>query len=200
MTVNYLPFKERRPDTQYRDRLALIVDAGLGAQSMHTETSVSYLAPPPLRYDLNNGIPLIMERKLPSWRSAVAELLGFCHGLHKLEDLVAFGMNEKFWIDFVTAEKCADFGLEPGDLGPGSYGPGFVRKFYDGKIGKWKEVNQIENVLLQIRKYPQARTHFIDPWIPQYTIPGPNNERKVVVAPCHGWMLFRVIDNKLHLI
>ncbi len=198
--INYLPFEERRPDTQYRDRLALILDAGMGAKSMHAEESITYLAPPPLRYDLQNGIPLITERGLPSWRSAVAELLGFAvHGYRTLEELVAFGMNEKFWIDFVTKEKCADFGLEEGDLGDGSYGPGFVREFYDPDTRYWKTVNQIENVVLQIKKYPHARTHFIDPWIPQYTVPGPNNDRRVVVAPCHGWMLFRVLENRLHL-
>ena len=41
------------------------------------------------------------------------------------------------------------------------------------------------------------RTHLVSPWIPFYTARGEN--RKVVVAPCHGWLHFRVMNGKLHM-
>jgi thymidylate synthase len=43
-------------------------------------------------------------------------------------------------------------------------------------------------VVQQVKERPYLRTHFISPWIPQYTIQHEGLTRKVVVAPCHGWI------------
>jgi thymidylate synthase len=59
--------------------------------------------------------------------------------------------------------------------------------------------NQFKNIVEQIKEKPHLRTHFITPWIPQYTIRGKGKQQKVVVAPCHGWIHIRIIDNKLTL-
>jgi thymidylate synthase len=196
MPVDYLPYELRRPDTQYRERLATILNEGVRSQSFHKEDSVCVMAPNPLHYDLRNGVPLITERSMKGiWKSAFAELIGFLNGLRYNKDLMAFGVNEKFWGPFVTEHKCRIFGYEEGDLGEGSYGPGFVRQMPDGSV-----VNQMERVLHQIKTMPHVRTHFIDPWIPQYCVPAPGETRQVVVAPCHGWMHFRVLNGRLDLV
>ncbi|MFA6405021.1 MAG: thymidylate synthase, partial [Candidatus Paceibacterota bacterium] len=59
--------------------------------------------------------------------------------------------------------------------------------------------NQFKNIIEQIKEFPHLRTHFITPWIPQYTIRGESKQQKVVVAPCHGWIHLRVLNNKLTL-
>ncbi len=58
-------------------------------------------------------------------------------------------------------------------------------------------LNQFKQLLEQIREYPTVRTHLVTPWKPYYTARG--LRRKVVVAPCHGWLHFRVLENKLHM-
>ncbi len=194
--INYLPLNVRWVDSQYQDTLKLIWFYGHEAKSMHTESSFSYLAIPPMRFDLSNGVPFINERDVSGfWKSAINELFAFINGMRTQQGLLEYGVSSRFWGDTVTKEKCEMFGLEAGDLGDGSYGPGFVgRVSKDGHI-----INQVQNVLEQIKKNPHSRTHFIDPWMPEYTVPGPNNERKVVVAPCHGWMHFRLIGGRLNL-
>lgn len=59
--------------------------------------------------------------------------------------------------------------------------------------------NQFAAIIDQIKQRPELRTHFITPWIPQYTTRLDNRQQKVVVCPCHGWMHFRVIKGKLYL-
>jgi len=51
----------------------------------------------------------------------------------------------------------------------------------------------------QIRELPHLKTHFISPWVPQYTIRGQGKTQKVVVCPCHGWIHILIQDNKLSL-
>lgn len=193
MAVEYNMLFDREPDTQYIDRLQLILDEGEPSDSYHEEKSLMYMAPPPLRYDLRNGIPLLTARSMKGiWKSAFAEIMGFLNGARTQKELLAYGVNEKFWGPFVTAKKCAMFGLEEGDLGPGSYGPAMAAR--ETKEGY--TVNQMDRVLHQLKTAPFVRTHLIDPWIPQYCVPAPGETRQVVVAPCHGWMHFRAVKEK----
>ena len=51
-----------------------------------------------------------------------------------------------------------------------------------------------------MKERPELKTHFISPWIPQYTIRNSDHTQKVVVAPCHGWIHFRILNNKLYMV
>ncbi len=195
--VDYIPHQDRTVDCQYADLLRQVYTYGVEAKSFHTEKSRSYMAPNPLRFDLRNGIPLGTERSMKqAGMSSVAEILAFVRGYMTLEELTALGVSERFWGASVTAEKCADFGLPAHHLGYGSYGGAFGH--YPTHNGK--EINQFKNVIDQIKRAPNLRTHFVSPWIPEYCVAGENAERKVVVAPCHGWIHIRVFNkNELHL-
>lgn len=194
--VDYLPFEQRKPDSQYQNLLRTVYELGHPAESFHKEGSLTFMAPHPLRYDLRNGVPIGTERSMKQIAlGAEAEILGFVRGYRTQKQLVGFGVSPRFWGDFVTAEKCADFGLEEGDLGPGSYGAAFA----NFPTSNGKTVNQFANVIAQIKRAPHLRTHFISPWIPQYCMNGENAERKVVVAPCHGWVHIRILNDELHL-
>ena len=188
----YKEFLERTPDTQYRDLLKLILLHGTKVYSQMEEESFMVLGHL-MRFNLKNGFPIITERDLvgadrgkPSqFYLAIGELCAFLNGARTLEQMKKFGCG--WWSRWVTAKKCAKRGLEPGDLGPGSYGPAW-RNFPTADGGSF---DQITHVIEQIKEIPHLRTHIVTPWIPQYLGRGKDKQQKVVVVPCHG--LFHVM-------
>jgi len=191
MSDFYKPNGERTPDTQYRDRLAFILEHGVLAKDTPQGVAAitAFGSVPPMVFDLSNGVPLITERKIGFWRKPLAEIIAFMNGARTIPDLEAFGCD--FWKDYRGKGK--ELGLGDDDLGPGSYGAAF----HDFEIPEGGTLNQFAQVVEQIKNYPTVRTHLVTPWKPYYTARGPN--RKVIVAPCHGWLHFRVIDGKLHM-
>lgn len=196
------PYSERTPDEQYKNLLREILEkgirsksqAGTDAKNPEGTDCITLFGAPPMRFDLANGFPMITERSVKGfWRQAVGEICGFINGARTLEELESFGC--KFWGAWATPEKCAKRGLEPGDLGPGSYGAAF----HDFPTAEGATFNQFQNIIEQIAYKPHLKTHFISPWIPQYTIRGEGKQQKVVVCPCHGWLHIRILENKLYL-
>lgn len=188
----YKPLKERTPDTQYRDRLLQILHTGdfvkTTPQGIGAYTCFGTLAP--MVFPLSNGVPLITERSCASfWKKAVGEIIAFINGARTLDEFASYGCD--FWEDY--RDKDVGLDLAPGDMGPGSYGPAF----HNFPMPDGESLNQFEQVLEQIQNYPHMRTHRVTPWIPFYTARGPR--RAVNVAPCHGELHFRVINNRLHM-
>lgn len=196
------PLEERTPDTQYKRLLKEILEEGTLTESQQGVDAITRIGPQPLRFRLDNGYPLITERTMAPefkktpvtvWKQAVAEIFAFINGARTQQELVDRGcMWWKYWL---TDEKCKKRGLESGDLGPGSYGAAF----HDFPTADGGTFNQFKNIIEQIIERPHLRTHFITPWIPQYTIRGEGKTQKVVVCPCHGWIHLRVINNRLTL-
>ena len=184
-----------QPDTQYRQLLQLILDQGIRSESQMEVDTITLLSPMTLRFDLAKEFPIITERKISEkmWRGAIGELLGFINGARTQKELESFGCT--WWKAWVSEEKCKKRGLETGDLGPGSYGAAF----HDFPTAKGETFNQFAAIIQQIKERPFLKTHFITPWIPQYTIRIKNRTQKVVVAPCHGWINIRILNNKLNL-
>ena len=201
--MKYLPYTKRTPDTQYRDRLELILEQGTRVKSQTGTDTISYIGIPPMRFKLANGFPMITERnmnpkiseklKVTIWQQAIAELIGFINGARTQAELEKFGVS--WWAPWVTESKCHKRGLETGDLGPGSYGAAF----HDFPTSEGKTYNQFQNIIDQIKELPHLKTHFISPWIPQYTIRGTGKTQKVVVCPCHGWIHILIQNGKLSL-
>lgn len=197
------PLAERAPDAQYQRLLRDILERGERTNSQQGVDALTLIGPNPLHFKFENGFPIINERnmapkeseRLPVtiWRQAIGEICAFANGVRTQKGLEEFGCT--WWESWVTPEKCAKRGLEAGDLGPGSYGAAF----HDFPTSEGATYNQFQNIIEQIREFPHLRTHFISPWIPQYIIRGTGKQQKVVVAPCHGWIHLRVLDNKLTL-
>lgn len=189
----YKPFSERHFDCQYQDRLEFILKNGVMVrdtpQGIGALTCFGTLAP--MVFDLSNGVPLITERKLASWRFAIGEKIAFINGARTIDEIESYGCGSRFWGKYRRGGTA--LGLAPDDMGPGSYGPAF----HDFEVPGGGTLNQYEQVVEQIRQYPMMRTHLVTPWKPYYTARGPN--RKVIVAPCHGWVHFRVVNGKLHM-
>lgn len=199
----YKPFSERTPDRQYLSVLEEILAEDNASVSQQETDSISRIAPRSMRFKLANGFPVIADRnmapklneRLPVtiWQQAIGEICGFINGAHTVEELEKFGCY--WWKDWCTERKCSKRGLPTGDLGPGSYGVAF----HDFPRNDGTTFNQFQNVIEEIKELPHLRTHFISPWIP-YTIPRRTGlTQKVVVAPCHGWVHLRIINNKLTL-
>ena len=202
MRGEYRAYEERTPDEQYKGLIRAVLDQGTwGPSPMVDENgqeirTIDLLGAPVMRFDLlKNGVPFLTERSLRSfWKGAAGELFGFVNGAHTQEELEKFGC--KWWKAWCTEKKCAKRGLETGDLGPGSYGAAF----HDFPTADGGAYNQFQEIIKQMRERPELKTHFISPWIPQYIIRNKDYQQKVVVCPCHGWMHFRILDNKLNLV
>jgi len=181
--AEYLPLEQRQPDSQYQDLLRRIMTEGEEVTPIHGEKAKMVLGAQ-LRYKMENGFPAITERNVSNnlFNGALAEHIAFLNGARTQAELEAFGC--KWWDRWVTKEKCEIFGLEEGDLGPGSYGAAWTQF----PTAEGEPFNQIEHVIQQIKERPYLRTHVISPWIPQYTIQHEGLTRKVVVAPCHGFI------------
>jgi len=201
------PVSERTPDNQYKELLKEILDKGIKAEFQAGKVgpdvdAITLVGPRPMRFRLENGFPMITERNMnPAmstlpvtiWQQAIAEICAFINGARTVEKLEEFGVY--WWKDWCTEKKCSKRGLETGDLGPGSYGAAF----HDFPTVEGPTFNQFKHIVEQINEEPQLRTHFISPWIPQYTGRGKGKVQKVVVCPCHGWLHIRIIDGKLIL-
>lgn len=191
--VRYKPFEQRSPDTQYRDLLARILEHGEEVPTRQGPAAYT-LMQQTMRFDLANGFPAITERSIAGfWRKAIGELCAFINGATTVDELRAFGCD--WWDPWATPEKTAKRGLEPGNLGPGSYGGAF----HDFPTAEGTGFDQVQHLVEQIRELPSDRTHFVSPWIPQYQVRGAGKVPRSTIAPCHGWVHVRILNGRLHL-
>lgn len=187
--IHYTPFPMRLADDQYRTLMNVVRNAGEDVDSQQ-KARARMVFGQQMRFRLSQGFPIITERDLCSadegrasiFAMALGELFAFLNGARTLDEMKGFGCS--WWAPWVTEAKCQKRGLEPGDLGPGSYGPAW-RSFPTAEGGSF---DQIAAVIQQIRELPHLRTHFVSPWIPQYTFRGEGLQQRVVVVPCHGWL------------
>jgi thymidylate synthase len=201
LSVPTNPDTKKSPDVQYHNTLKLVLEQGKRIKSQTGTDTLTYLAPPSMRFDLENGFPMITERnmapnfkKVPTvWKQALGEIIGFINGARTQAELETYGCH--WWRTWVSEKKCHKRGLETGDLGPGSYGAAF----HDFPTAEGESYNQIKNIVEQIIELPHLKTHFISPWVPQYTIRGQSKKQKVVVCPCHGWMHIMIQEGKINL-
>jgi thymidylate synthase len=191
--VQYVPFEQREPDSQYRDVLARIVKYGETSPTRQGPAART-LMQQTMRFELANGFPVITDRSIASfWRKPIGELCAFINGATTLEEFAEFGCD--WWEPWATPAKTAKRGLPPGDIGPGSYGGAF----HDFPTIEGPPFDQFKHLVEQMTEFPSDRTHFVSPWIPQYQIRGEGKQPKTTISPCHGWVHVRVINERIHL-
>jgi len=191
----YKNLGNRTPDTSYKDSLKrILLDGEQTRNPYQTKGRKALLTLSPMVFMLDNGFPVITERKVGFWRKPIGELLAFIHGVRDARELAdKWGVN--WWRDqWATPEKCADFGLEPYDMGPGSYGASLCYTLPNGQIFR-----QYEHLIAAIKERPDVITHKVTTWIPHYCLGHKGNKRQVVVAPCHGDVEVTIIGNELTL-
>lgn len=126
-----------------------------------------------LRFDLAEGFPLVTTKKL-HLRSIIHELLWFLKGDTNIKYLKDNGVS--IW------DEWAD---ENGDLGP----------VYGSQWRSWpapdgRRIDQITQVLNQIKSKPDSRRHIVSAW-------NPAEVDKMALPPCHALFQFYVADGKL---
>lgn len=207
--VKYEEVRLRTPNYHYRDCLQNILKDGIYTKNPHQDKGrYTLLTLPPMIFRLPNGFPVITERDISKfWKTPINELMAFINGVHTIEELEKWGC--RWWNRWATPEKCEDFNLDPGDLGPGSYGVVFHDYPHFERIkAKWmpngeywvkKPFNQFENLIKQIKHSPYIATHKVTSWAPPFVIGHDERKRQVVVAPCHGDVEVTILNDKLTL-
>jgi thymidylate synthase len=194
---DYLPYAERTPSTAYRELLRSVRDSGVRVQTKQGEDALA-LAGHCMRFPMAQGAAVITERSIKGFAGkAIGELCAFINGARTLDELAAFGCD--WWGAWATAEKCQARGLEPGDLGPGSYGHAF-RHFTTDLDGEGPGFDQLPHLIQKLRDLPLDRTALMSPWIPNANHRERGVRSRNTIAPCHGWVHALVFNDKLHLV
>lgn len=157
---------------QYLDLMQDILDNG-SIKADRTGTGTKSVFGRQLRFDLSDGFPLVTTKKL-HLRSIIYELLWFLKG----ETNIKYLKDNKVTI----WDEWAD---ESGDLGP----------VYGSQWRSWpapggKKIDQIANVIQQIKTKPDSRRHIVSAW-------NPAEVDNMALPPCHALFQFYVADGKL---
>ncbi|NBB93153.1 MAG: thymidylate synthase [Gammaproteobacteria bacterium] len=139
-----------------------------------------------LRFDLSDSFPLVTTKKL-HLKSIIHELLWFLRGDTNIAYLKEHGV--KIW------DEWAD---EDGSLGP----------IYGAQWRSWpapdgRTVDQLDEVVEQIRQRPDSRRHVVSAWnpvdLPDESVSPQENVRagRMALAPCHCLFQFHVADGRL---
>ena len=126
-----------------------------------------------LRFDLNRGFPLVTTKKLHV-KSIIYELLWFLRGDTNVKYLDDHGVT--IW------DEWAD---ENGDLGP-VYG----RQWRAWPTADGRSIDQIANVVSEIRRNPDSRRLIVTAW-------NPGENERMALSPCHCLFQFYVADGAL---
>jgi thymidylate synthase len=157
---------------QYLDLLQHILDTGVH-KSDRTGTGTQSCFGYQMRFDLNEGFPLVTTKKLHV-KSIIYELLWFLKGDTNIAYLKEHGV--RIW------DEWAD---ENGNLGP-VYGKQW--RSWEGADGK--VVDQISDLIEQIKKNPDSRRLIISAW-------NVADLSKMALMPCHTLFQFYVAEGKL---
>lgn len=151
----------------YHDLLKYILDNG-NFKEDRTDTGTYSVFGYQMRFDLSDGFPLVTTKKV-HLKSIIYELLWFLAGDTNIKYLKENGV--KIW------DEWAD---ENGNLGP-VYGYQWRSwQCPDGRV-----VDQISNLILQIKKNPDSRRHIVSAW-------NVSDVDQMALPPCHTMFQFYV--------
>ena len=162
-----------RPDVQqYLQFLRHIMESGAEKHD-RTGTGTRSVFGYQMRFDLHAGFPLVTTKKLHT-KSIVYELLWFLRGDTNVRYLHEH--NVSIWDEWADAN---------GDLGP-VYGA----QWRSWKASDGKTIDQISNVLEEIKRNPDSRRLIVNAW-------NVGELEKMALAPCHVIFQFYVANNRL---
>ncbi len=155
-----------------------------------------------MRFDLSKGFPLLTTKKV-FLRGIIHELLWFINGDTNIKYLV--DNNVHIWDDWAYKDftKSSDFKGETMEefaemIKNADKDSPFVKKY--GELGpvygrQWRNFNeegvdQLENLINQIKTNPNSRRLIISAW-------NPCEVDQMALPPCHSFMQFYVNEGKL---
>ncbi|MFN8776875.1 MAG: thymidylate synthase [Flavobacteriales bacterium] len=157
---------------QYHDLLRHLLDHGT-PKSDRTGTGTLSVFGYQMRFDLNEGFPLLTTKKLHT-RSIIHELLWFLKGETNIAYLKENGVS--IW------DEWAD---EQGNLGP-VYG--YQWRSWPNPDGT--HTDQIVKLIDGLRKNPDSRRHIVSAWNPSFI-------DQMALPPCHCLFQFYVAQGRL---
>jgi thymidylate synthase len=157
---------------QYLDLMRHVMQNGVTKED-RTGTGTRSVFGYQMRFDLSEGFPLVTTKKC-HLRSIIHELLWFLKGDTNIAYLKENGV--RIW------DEWAD---EQGNLGP-VYG----EQWRAWKTADGKTIDQIKNVVEQIKKNPDSRRLLVVAY-------NPGVVDQMALPPCHAFFQFYVANGKL---
>jgi thymidylate synthase len=157
---------------QYLDLLARVRKSGT-RKGDRTGTGTLALFGHQMRFDLDEGFPLVTTKKLHV-KSIVHELLWFLQGSTNVRYLNEHGVT--IWNEWADAN---------GELGP-IYG----RQWRSWPAPDGRQIDQIAAVVDGLKRNPDSRRHIVSAW-------NVGELDKMALSPCHCLFQFYVADGRL---
>jgi thymidylate synthase len=157
---------------QYLDLMARILDQGVEKRD-RTGTGTRSVFGHQMRFDLADGFPLVTTKKL-HLRSIIVELLWFLRGDTNIRYLHDHGVT--IWDEWANAE--------------GELGPVYGRQWRSWPAGDGRTVDQIADLLDQLRRNPDSRRLIVTAW-------NPAEVPDMALPPCHCLFQFYVAEGRL---
>jgi thymidylate synthase len=157
---------------QYLELVRHILDHGT-PQPDRTGTGTLSVFGYQMRFDLEAGFPLLTTKKV-HLRSIIYELLWFLAG-----DTNVRYLNENkvtIWDEWADAN--------------GELGPVYGRQWRAWPAADGRHIDQITQVIEQIRRNPSSRRHIVSAW-------NVGDLDKMALSPCHALFQFYVADGRL---
>ena len=169
----------------YLDLLQHILDKGTRKADRTGTGTISHFGYQ-MRFDLSEGFPAVTTKKL-HFKSIIHELLWFLNGDTNINYLNENGV--RIWDEWATDE---------GELGP----------VYGAQWRNWiapdgRRIDQISQLLDDIRERPESRRHIISAWNPALLPDEARSPKENAAAglqalpPCHTMFQFHVADGRL---
>ena len=156
----------------YHDLLQLLLEQGVRKED-RTGTGTLSVFGHQSRYDLAAGFPALTTKKL-HFRSIIHELLWFLQGDTNIKYLRDNGVT--IWDEWADKD--------------GNLGPVYGAQWRSWKGADGRTVDQIRNVVEQIKQNPDSRRLIVNAW-------NVGELDKMALPPCHALFQFYVAKGKL---
>src|ERR1044071_7881950 len=157
---------------QYLELMKQVLDNGAKKED-RTGTGTSSLFGYQLRFNLQNHFPLLTTKKLHV-KSIIYELLWFLRGDTNTKYLDDHGVT--IWDEWADAN--------------GNLGRIYGAQWCDWRTPDGRSLNQIDQVIAQIKQNPDSRRHIVSAW-------NAGEIEQMALAPCHALFQFYVIGGEL---
>ncbi|HHY87096.1 MAG TPA: thymidylate synthase [Verrucomicrobia bacterium] len=158
--------------TQYLDLLRLVLKEGK-FKADRTGTGTYSVFGAQARFPLQGGFPLLTTKRLHV-KSIIYELLWFLKGDTNIRYLNEHGVT--IWDEWAGED--------------GSLGRIYGAQWCDWRTPDGRSINQIDQVIHQIKTNPESRRHVVSAW-------NPGELDQMALAPCHALFQFYVLDGEL---